>query len=186
MSRSKARWWIKEHEGGLASDRRSYGMRIRISWNQITDVNQVWHAYMLNPRYDLNLFEQESSETSLIFSLCSSWYAEDCMRISACNILKGFEGHFGALLVSYLFFFSIPHLSNPFSSFSRKIQRRHYWRKLQPKPARTSGSHERRSRLTHSREWRPWRAKSFSVPNAMAQYASVSTCPSSTTEVFLN
>jgi len=64
---------------------------------------------MLNPRYDL--FEQESSETSLTSSFCSSWYAEDCMRISACNILKGFEGHFGALLVSQAYL-SIPHFSN--------------------------------------------------------------------------
>ena len=39
------------------------------------------------------------------------------MRISACNILKGFEGHFGALLVSYVSL-SIPHcFSNPFIFF---------------------------------------------------------------------
>ncbi|KIM42763.1 hypothetical protein M413DRAFT_123346 [Hebeloma cylindrosporum] len=40
------------------------------------DVLMVWHAYMLNPR----------------------WYAEDCMRIPACGLLKEFERHFGALL----------------------------------------------------------------------------------------
>ncbi|KAF8967533.1 hypothetical protein BDZ97DRAFT_1916819 [Flammula alnicola] len=50
------------------------------------DVIMVWHAYMLNPR----------------------WYAEDCLRVPACAVLKELGVHFTKALLHFHAILSVP------------------------------------------------------------------------------